>query len=121
MTEINGCEYCGNQVVPMNQTYVDIKLTNYSWCEHCRERKEKSESHFFCSKKCFIDFMVENLDNPIEKSWVNDTDDIPKVLYVDDPNLDPDGKVAEKLKILEDYKEKTKDIKIGEYLTEKNV
>lgn len=40
---------------------------------------------------------------------------IPERLEIGELNLDPDGKIYKMLKEIDDYKEKTKNISVGEY------
>lgn len=60
MTQINYCKNCNSSIIPLGGTSVNVELVICSWCEHCRETKEEIQRHFFCSVKCFNDYMKHN-------------------------------------------------------------
>jgi hypothetical protein len=58
--EIVYCKNCGGSSIPFNGTYVNVELRGSKWCEHCQNSKDQSQHHFFCSVKCFNEYMKNN-------------------------------------------------------------
>jgi len=57
MIQIVKCKNCSGTSIPIGSISVNVVLTKGSYCEHCHESKHKSQNYFFCSVKCFYEFV----------------------------------------------------------------
>jgi hypothetical protein len=57
MIQVIGCTNCGDSHIELNSIYVDITFNKSSWCEHCGENKTQQQTYFFCSEKCFYNYI----------------------------------------------------------------
>jgi len=55
--QIIECENCGGSTISFGVVSVNVDLSKSTYCEHCRESKEERQKHFFCSLKCFEEYL----------------------------------------------------------------
>jgi len=61
MMQITGCKQCGKENISFNTWSVTINYNLSRRCEFCKETKTETISYFFCSKKCFEDYYINNV------------------------------------------------------------
>ena len=60
MMQIVPCENCGGTVIGLNEVSVNVTLSKNKWCHHCNQTRIDQQDHFFCSIKCFENFIDKN-------------------------------------------------------------
>jgi hypothetical protein len=68
MREIH-CENCGNSTIEFESVIVDVKFKKQTFCDHCYQTHSQEQYHFFCSEKCFKEYMTKMIDEKIEFGW----------------------------------------------------
>ena len=74
MMTIIGCKSCGDSHIGLGNVYVDVTLSKSQCCDKCRRSDTEKQNYFFCSLKCFYNFIGLSLHkeeslNPI--NWKN--------------------------------------------------
>lgn len=63
MMQIIHCKNCGQSNIGFGNTCVNVEYkTHYKTCEHCNNTRTDTKSDFFCSIKCFEEYMRKELD-----------------------------------------------------------
>jgi len=57
MIQIVKCENCGGENIELGAVSVYVQLLRSNWCDHCHHTNERKQNYFFCSLKCFHNYM----------------------------------------------------------------
>jgi len=58
------CERCGNSGIKFGQTFINVERKTYiKCCEHCNNVKEEVKTDFFCSEKCYDDYLRDCMEH----------------------------------------------------------
>lgn len=57
MMQVIQCFGCGVQSIPLDNVHVNLKFTKSAVCQSCHSSKDEASSYYFCSEKCFYNFM----------------------------------------------------------------
>jgi len=69
MLEIIRCKNCGNSSIPLGAITINVTLKKHTWCEHCKNSDTAEQHAFFCSNKCFHEYMKKVINKEAELKW----------------------------------------------------
>ena len=61
MVQVIGCKQCGKEGVDFNTWSVTVNYNLHKYCDHCNRTDTETISEFFCCKKCFEDYYINNI------------------------------------------------------------
>lgn len=57
MMQIIKCDNCNGESIGLNDVSVHVEMSKAHHCKHCYHTKTDTKTYFFCSDKCFKEYI----------------------------------------------------------------
>jgi YHS domain-containing protein len=57
MMRIMQCDNCDGEIVKLGDVSVTVEMSKSNQCKHCYQSKTETKTYFFCSEKCFKEYI----------------------------------------------------------------